>query len=71
MDIERHGIERLRWLTETDPDVTGYDKLPCYPRWQTHSPQQVQIECSIALIEELHDAIAFWSSPQMVIKNPP
>jgi len=68
---DRHGIGRLRWLQENDPHIlrgtVGYEPHEV-PRIALLSPQEVTVEVAFALIEELHDAIAFWSTPQIGIK---
>jgi hypothetical protein len=66
MDIERHGIERLRWLQEKWIWPDGIDRLA--QRSTLLGASETSIEVATALIEELHDAIAFWSAPQIVIK---
>lgn len=66
---DRHGIERLRWLRDPDPDVAVYGVAGNYPRFQIMSTADVQIEVATALIEELHDAILTLNSPAYVING--
>ena len=64
---DRHGLDRLRWLLEDDPDF----QTVSLPRHHWMSDKEVQIEVAQALIEELHDALEFWSSPHGTISTPP
>lgn len=69
--VERHGIERLRWLEAPDPDVGYQGVATTFPRVHFMSPAAVQIEVAYALIEELHDALLKLSTPTLVIHGDP
>lgn len=60
---DRHGIGRLRWLTDipTDPTELGFaehvELSKVVDRMTYLSEGRINVEVAYALIEELHDAL--------------
>jgi len=71
--LDRHGIERLRWLLENDPHVLKghvYGQGQEVPRHAVMTNAQVQIEVASAVIEELHDFLLELRHPMAIIHSP-
>jgi len=55
---DRHGIERLRWLQRSWIWPENANKPAAdYKVYHLLDQKEVEVECTAALIEELHDAL--------------